>query len=347
MSKKILHVLQSSHFSGAENVACQIIKMFEDSADYEMAYASRDGQIRESLKEKNIKFYPMKKLCRKELKRVIDEYKPDIIHAHDNRTSIISSLFSRKCTIISHIHGNNKIMNSFNLKSFLFNICSKRFKRIIWVSESSLNDYYFKNNVIDKSVVQYNVINSDEIIKKSNLYEYGKEYDLIYIGRLAYPKNPERLIEIMRLLKEKNENINMAIVGDGVDRPKIEELINKYKLNNNITLYGFQKNPYPILKNSKILIMTSIYEGTPMIALEAQALGKPIVATPVDGLKKIIINEENGYLSDDNNDIAQKIIQFLNNQDEYNKLAKDSFNIFKTKNNIKKYFEKIKIIYEE
>ena len=56
---KILHLLQSNRFSGAENVVCQIIRMFENEPNIEMVYCSRDGQIREALNERNINYFKM------------------------------------------------------------------------------------------------------------------------------------------------------------------------------------------------------------------------------------------------------------------------------------------------
>ena len=117
-------------------------------------------------------------------------------------------------------------------------------------------------------------------------------------------------------------------------------MVKELSLEKNVTFYGFQKNPYPFLKKSKILLLTSLYEGTPMCALEAQSLGKPIIATPVDGLKKLIINDVNGYLTDDNNLFSQKIIEFLKKDH-----TKEVLDIFKKNNDIEKYIETIEKLY--
>ena len=343
--KKILHLLASNKFSGAENVVCQIIKMFTNS-EYEMYYCSPDGDIRKYLKKENINFVPLKKLSLCEIRKVIKKIKPDIIHAHDNKATTYASLLKRDYKLISHIHGNNKIMNSINLKTIIFNICSKKVNRFIWVSDSSLNGYIYSENVKKRSSTLYNVINAEDLIKNSTEYKCEEQYDMIYLGRLAYPKNPERLINIIKLIISKNPNIKVAIVGDGEDKEKVESLINKYKIQNNIKMYGYVQNPYPILLKSKILVMTSIYEGTPMCALEAQALGKPIIATPVDGLKDIIKNDVNGYLTDDNEKFANKILHSLNKK-EYKKLSSNTVKEFTIRNNVNVYANKIKQIYEE
>ena len=340
---KVLHVLASNKYSGAENVACTIISNKPD--DFEMTYCSPNGPISETLKEKNIKYLPIKKLSYKEVKKIVKSYKPDIIHAHDNKATVIASLFSKRIKIISHIHGNNKIMNKLNLKTILFNLASKRITKFIWVSKSSLDDYYFKNNIVDKSIILYNVVNQSEVEIKAKEYYIDEEYDLIFLGRLGYPKNPERLIEIIDKLKKCKDDIKVAIVGNGPDKEKIENEVKVKKLDDNIKFYGFVNNPFPILKKSKMLIMTSIYEGTPMCALEAQALGKPVVSTPVDGLKDVIINKYNGFLSDDNNEIVTFVYELLNNYNNMILLNKNSLKKSKEINNIKQYIDKIIKIY--
>lgn len=332
--KRIMHLLSSNIYSGAENVACNIIK--ELNSKYDICYCSPKGNVSEKLKDYSIKYIGIKRMSYHEIKKAVYDFKPDIIHAHDNKATVFASFFHKKCKIISHIHGNNKIMNRRNLKTILFNLCSNNIDKFIWVSDSSLDGYYYKKNILNKSVVLYNVIDTKEVKNKSNAYKVEKKYDLIFLGRLAYPKNPERLIDIMKILKGKKNDITLAIVGDGSDRAKIEQLVHDFGLNDNITFYGYKQNPYPILKNSKILVMTSIYEGTPMCALEAQALGKYIIATPVDGLKKIVINDDNGFLSNDNEELANKIIEFL---------KKKKLNVNNINSNLEKYLIAIDDIY--
>ena len=92
--------------------------------------------------------------------------------------------------------------------------------------------------------------------------------------------------------------------------------------------------------------MTSIYEGTPMCALEAQALGKPIVATPVDGLKEIVINGCNGYLFDNNELLASKIL-FLLKTEKYKEFELNSIEKFDLNFNLENYIKNIDKIYTE
>ena len=92
MAEKILHILRSNKFSGAENVVCQIINIFKTDKNFEMVYVSPEGPIKDTLKEKNINYIPIKKLSFLEIKRVINEYKPDVIHAHDFTASVLVAI---------------------------------------------------------------------------------------------------------------------------------------------------------------------------------------------------------------------------------------------------------------
>lgn len=336
--KRIMHLLSSNIYSGAENVACNIIK--ELNSKYDICYCSPKGNVSEKLKDYSIKYIGIKRMSYHEIKKAVDDFKPDIIHAHDNKATVFASFFHKKCKIISHIHGNNKIMNTKNIKSMIFNIISHNISKFIWVSNSAFNDYYYSDKIKDKSLILYNVIDDSEIYKKVKDYKVTKDYDLIYLGRLGYPKNPVRLLQIIEIIKSKNKNIRLAIVGDGEERVNLEKIVAEKKLEKNVEFFGYQKNPFPILFKSKIMIMTSLYEGTPMCALEAQALGKPIVATPVDGLKDIIKNGYNGYLVSDNNEFAEKINKLLKMD-----LSENVLKSFKEKNNIKKYIDTIEKLY--
>lgn len=342
--KTILYLVSTNQYSGAENVACTIIQHLQN--EYDMAYCSPDGPIRNALKTHDINFIPLKKFNYKSIRKAIEKYNPDIIHAHDYRASLLASLFHRNAIIISHIHQNNPKLRQKNIYSWIFKHRAKRFSKIIWVSESAFKDYYYSRQLKLNSIVLPNIVDSEKVIKNSKINPPKEHYDVIFLGRLAPPKNPKRFIRISSELTKLNKHIRIAIVGDGEQRAIIEQLITENNLQNNIKLYGRVENPYPILANSKILVMTSVFEGTPMAALEAQCLGVPIVSTPTDGLLKIIQDGKNGFIALNNADFTEKITKILSDDVLYNKLSNNAKTLFRQENDAKSYFDKIKAIYE-
>ena len=341
--KKIMHLLASNSYSGAENVACMIINEF--NTEYDMAYCSTIGRIEETLKEKKIDYYPIRKITRRELKKVIKEYKPDIIHAHDVRASYIASAFHRKINIISHIHGNHLFMRKTTIKSLLYRNAIKKFKHIFWVSESCLENFKFKKKAYSKSSILFNVINTNDIKNKIEQDDNIYNYDVVFLGRLNEAKNPMRMINIFNRVYQKNNTIKFAIIGDGEYYEKLSMYIKDNSLEKAITLFGFKENPYKILKCSKLLLMTSVHEGVPMVALETMSLGIPIVSTPTDGMINLI-DDSIGLLSDDDDDIIKKIIEIIDIKDDSRKEMTDRvISKFKNINNLKQYKDKIKKYY--
>lgn len=346
---KVLHLISTNVFSGAENVACQIIKLFSNDDKYKMVYCSTIGSNKESLENRKIEVLPLEKFNYACVKKAIEEFKPDIIHAHDARASIMAAVCVKKETIkiISHIHGNHENMRKFGVKTFLYNRTSRKYNKIIWVSGSAFNDYYYKNKIARKSIVLYNVINSDEVYEKVEIDKNNYNYDIIYLGRLTYPKNPIRLLEIIAKVKEKYQNLKVAIVGSGELQEEVKRKIEELHLKDCITLYGFLPNPYKILKSSKIMLMTSRYEGTPMCALEAIALNIPIVTTRTDGLKEIVKDGVTGYLSDANEVLCEKILYLLENPEELKEMKIDIEKYNKEINNLDYYKCTIEEVYKD
>ena len=221
---RILHVLSSSNFSGAENVACQIINMFRDHQDIEMAYCSVDGPIRNALEERNILFFPIREMSLAEMKRVINEFKPDIIHAHDMRASFFSAISCGNVKLISHIHNNAYDSRGMSIKSVAYLFAAIKADKIFWVSKSSLNGYYFNKLILKKSIVLYNITDVSEIEKRVLSDGNNYDYDVVYVGRITYQKNPQRLLNVFHKVYEIDKNIKVAIVGDG-NKNDIEEII--------------------------------------------------------------------------------------------------------------------------
>lgn len=303
-----MHLLKSSHFSGAENVVCQIINLFKNDKNIEMFYCSYDGQIRDELLARNIKFVPIKSFTAKEIKRVIKEQKPDIIHAHDMNASYIASKCCKKIKLISHIHNNNINSRGLSLKSLGYLYATKKIKHIFWVSQSSFDGYAFHNLLRKKSEVLYNVVDIKALESKMLQDNNNYSYDIVYLGRLTTPKNPIRLMNVFKMIIDKKPDIKIAVIGNGDLETETKEEAKKLGIVEKIDFLGFKSNPYKILHDSKLMIMTSSWEGTPMCVLESLSLGVPIVSTPVDGVKAIVENNGVGFLSHDNEELVNKCI---------------------------------------
>lgn len=342
---RIFHVLTSTTYSGAENVVCQIIHMFKENVGVEMFYCSPDGPINDSLREKGVNFVPLKAFNVRELKHVINEYKPDIVHAHDMRAAFVSAKACGKTPLIIHIHNNNYDNRGLTLKSIGFLFPAVKAKHIFYVSGSSYKGYFFHSFFKKKSSVLYNVIDEEGVRKKAEEDMSCYNYDVVFLGRLTLPKNPLRLLSVLKLVVKKDPIIRVAIVGTGDMYNQVKECVVNQGLIDNVFLLGFMSNPLKILKESKVMVMTSKWEGTPMCALEAMSLGVPIVSTPTDGLKDLVDNSITGFLSDDDAVLAEKIVEIIHNQQLYQTLNQGSLQKSAQINNISLYRKSLEEFY--
>jgi glycosyltransferase involved in cell wall biosynthesis len=340
---KVLHILNTRKLSGAENVAIEIISAFKD--EVEMAYMSLEGEIRNSLAERSVKYFPVNHLSKNELSKWINEYKPDIIHAHDIRATIQAVRSANGTPVISHIHGNHDDMKKVSIKSLLYLLYSLRVKSIIAVSKSVVEDYAFSKVIRPNCRVIYNTMNKDRIIEKSQSENHEYHFDFVFLGRLAYPKDPLRVAEVATKVLKQIPNVKFGIIGDGDQKKLMEDFFIAEGVMDRVVFCGYLKNPYKALGQAKAMIMCSEYEGTPMAALESLILGKPIISTPVDGLKDIIVNGENGYISTNNDELAQYVCNVITNDRLRAKLQNGARKTAEEYSDINKYKAELMNIY--
>lgn len=342
---KVMHVLNSRIYSGAEKVICQIIKSFREDG-VEMVYCSPDSEnVRKMLAEQNVTFLPMQSLNVKNLKKIIDEQKPDLIHAHDMRASFFSALCCGSIPMISHIHNNAYDARRLSPKTIAYLLAGFRARHILWVSNSSYEGYAFHKLFAKKSSVLYNIIDTEQIAEKKAQDENTYDYDMIYVGRLTFQKDPQRLMRLCARLKESKPDLKAAIVGTGELEAEVKALCEELGIQENVHFLGFQSNPIKMVHDSKAMILTSRWEGTPMCALEAMALGTPVVSTPSDGMKDLIDDGVNGYLTDDDAVMAEKLLKIMNDPDHRRELSENTKKKFALINDAPKYKEAISACY--
>ncbi|WP_461206051.1 glycosyltransferase [Clostridium sp. DL1XJH146] len=345
MKTKILHILNTSSFSGAENVAITIINNM--NSDYECAYASYDGSIREELDKNNIQFFSLNSMSIFEIRRICRLFKPDVIHAHDYTASIISALSGVKVSIISHLHNNSPWIKTYHPYSFVYLLSALRYKKILGVSDSIFKEYVFGKNIVKKSVVISNPINIQTILEKAKQAKnVNAKYDVVFLGRLATQKNPLRFIELIKKISVEYPRIRVAMIGDGNLKEDCINKISNLDLSYTVDILGFLSNPYGILANSKILCMTSNWEGFGLVAVEALSLGIPVVATPVGGLPGIV-DQNCGVLTNDDHLYISEVIKLLENRDYRTQKSKMGIKKAEMLNNIKSYIENLCKIYYE
>lgn len=342
---KVMHVLNSRIYSGAEKVVCQIIHAFQ--GEVEMVYCSPESDIvRKMVEGQGVTYLPMKTMSVSELSRVIREQKPDLIHAHDMRAGFFSALCCGNIPLVSHIHNNAYDARGLSPKTVGYLLAGFRAKHIFWVSQSSFDGYAFHKLFANKSSVLYNVIDTDEIYTKLSQDSNTYDYDLIYVGRLTYQKNPQRLLRLCARLKESKPDLKVAIVGTGELEEELKALSQELNLEDTVHFLGFQPNPIKMVAGSKAMILTSRWEGTPMCALEAMALGTPVVSTPSDGMKDLLTDGVSGYLTESDEQMAVDLLKIFTQPEHRQLLAENARKKFDSLNDGEAYKQAIWTAYQ-
>jgi glycosyltransferase involved in cell wall biosynthesis len=384
MKKKILIIIDNlKRGGGAEKVASdftiQLSKEYEISVltfeDIENRYPVRANYY--SLQE-NIKLLPriiklLKiHLIQKFLKiyKVIKEISPEIIVSFMDLTNIISVfvkiIFRIKIPLIICVHTNPKKAYEKDLKFLnpLLSIfySSKFTNRIITISKE-LQYILEKNYQIEKTKLKtiYNGIDLEKIKELSKeliednqkIFENKNLIKFITVGRLVESKAQNVLIESFSIVKNFVPNSKLIIIGKGPLKKDLKKLIKSKGLNNDILLLGFKKNPFKYIANSDIFILSSKFEGLPMVLLEALACEVPIISTNCStGPEEILDNNKYGFLVNvmDSKDMAEKMVFLAKNpkiREEYSKKSAVRAQLFDYKKIREKWIDLIESLIEK
>ena len=314
---RIMHVLKSSVYSGAENVVITIIRSLSEQFDF--IYVATDGPIREVLERENIPFQLLPAFDRKNLCGAIAARHPDIVHAHDFSATVLCASIRGGFRLISQLHYDPPWVRKWNAKTIMYRLCRPKIDRVLTVSGKSFENMVFAPCYREKMTVVGNPIDSDRIQRLAREIppELGDgTCDLIFVGRLVEQKNPQQFIRLVSALKTKMPDIKAWMLGSGELDHDCEALIEELGLERNVELKGFCSNPYPYISRARLLCMTSRWEGFGLVLLEANILGIPVLSTRTAGAEEVL-GENAAELCGGEGEMGEKAIQLCRDSDVY------------------------------
>ncbi len=196
------------------------------------------------------------------------------------------------------------------------------FNKIVFVSKESQSSFTnIYKELKDKTLVINNFIDIKEIQDKSKEeIEVKKQKNkklFVFVGRLDdSSKKVSRAINLVKEIKD----IELWIVGDGPDRNRYENEVEKLKLQKEIKFIGSKINPYPYMNEADYIILTSDYEGFPVTYLEAIALKKDIITTIPTSDEYIDIKEYAYIISKDKKEMVKEVKEILKNKKDTKKI---------------------------
>jgi len=230
-----------------------------------------------------------------------NEHKVASIHALKSVELINKSFFNTisKISYKSTYYFFDKVVCiSDAIKKDLIENCGFAFKQKLKViyNPHDIENIEFLSNIPIESEDEKQIFNNDVIV---------------FLGRFSFQKSPWHLIKAFSLIEKKHQNLKLVFIGDGDSNVEsyLQDLILKLKISDKVFFLGRKSNPYQYLKKSKILALSSNYEGTPNVIVESIACEVPVVSSNcTDGIielmslgemKKIdnLLETESGFIT--------------------------------------------------
>ncbi|MDY2728311.1 MAG: glycosyltransferase [Candidatus Onthovivens sp.] len=271
-----------------------------------------------SLLIKNINFVLFSKFkYRKLIKKITAENDILIGSSLDNYMII-----PRGRTFVKHYHFNGKFGNSFNEK--FMKLFYRKPDYYVFLNESILEAINGKNKY--KKSRSFFIENPIKI--KRNFIRKEAENKFIFLGRFADQKNPLFLIKSMSLLRSKNVKFTLDLYGEGKLENQIKSLISELSLDDCVFVHKPEKDIQKILMDKNLLLLTSLYEGMPLVINEAAALGVPTFTTNFGESTIDCVTKENGIIVNAKSpeEYASHLYLFLNDKNKLENLAISAFN---------------------
>lgn len=363
--KNILITIRQGKIGGGETHVLQIVENYDQNQFNLFVLSFTFGEMIDKLKKINVDCYVIETLkpfdirIWKKVKNLAKKLDIDLIHAHGSRAMSNSFWASRtlKIPTIYTVHGWSFHKTDktwvYKVKTIIESFLTNQARLTICVSKSNQEEgeknFQLKNSIVIENGIDLNKFNPNnkyENLKLSLKIDPSKSI-VIYLSRLTKQKDPLTIIKSMQNIVEATNDIILVIVGDGEMRKTCEQFVKELDLTESVIFLGFRQDIASLLNNSDIYCLPSLWEGLPIGLLEAMSMGKPCIATSVDGNKEVITHNYNGILIEPKNhrQLAEHILNLYFNKNLRDKLAINAKNTIKTKYSIQKMMRKLTIVY--
>lgn len=351
---KILHLIYTTGIAGAEKYLVNLLPgLKEYNIDCDLICVCPKSAIPiittycEMMKSKGIKVTLLiggKKnflFIVKSINNYLKQEGINIIHAHlssaDLLAVLIKTMYNKKLFIISSKHGyDEKYLVKYsadakrhkidrNLYYYFTKLLLNKINVNLAISKA-ISDLYFNIKLTPKPYPYiHHGIPETEIDN-----DIAQLNQIIIIGRLENMKGHKFLLEAMPEVIKHFPSIRLLILGEGSEKYNLQKQATDLGIEKEIIFMGFQTDPYTYIRQSKIIILPSLFEPFGLVYIEAFSLKVPVVAFDVPAANEIIINNETGILIQrfDSQMLSQKIIYLLSNNEKRKELSEKAYQKF-------------------
>ncbi len=369
MKTNILHTIRQGKIGGGETHVLDLVQTLDKDRFNSAVISFTDGEMVDRLEKLGIKCYvipttkPFDCSVWSKVGEIATAENANIIHAHGTRACSNSFRAAKKRNIplIYTIHG-----WSFHHTQPVYIRTVRELSERYLVRKSTVNIAVSDANrqegierlKMPHSVVVKNGVNLNKFSPEGAYKDIRRELNIPaettligYIVRLTEQKDPLTFIRAIRCVTDRDgsANIRFLIVGDGDLKRQAVALADQLGVSSRIIFQDFRTDVPDILHAVDIYCLPSLWEGLPIGLLEAMAMKKTIVATPVDGTKEIVSDRENGLLVPikDPSKLADAVIELHNDRQLARRLAENAHKDIEQKYNVLKMTKEIENVYRQ
>ena len=314
--KKILFLIHDLGQGGAEKVLVNLVNNM-DTTKFDITVMTLfDEGVNKQFLDSKIKYktcfskaipgnsHLMKLLTPKQLHKwlIKDKYDIEVAYLEGTCARVISGCQDKSTKLVSWIHIEQKKMKraSASFRSEKESIdCYNKFKKIICVSHTVKEDFEKLFTVNGSVEVLYNTNESTKILKLSRepvteVVFSEKEIKIVGVGKLLKSKGFDRILGIVKKLRDAQYPIHFYILGIGPEEENFKKYVKENNLLQNVSFLGYQTNPYKYVAKCDLFICASYAEGFSTAATEALIVGTPVCTVEVSGMKEML-GENNEY----------------------------------------------------
>lgn len=284
--------------------------------------------------------------------------KPDILETHGHKANFVAFVLTRffKVPWISFVHGwtdeDWKIKAYNRLDKFIL----KYPDRVVAVSKGLASKLYGSNIQQDKIRIIYNAVPEKNLHEDYPALEVRKEFNipkrhklLGVIGRLSPEKGQIYFLQAFSQVIENFPDVTALMAGEGPDEKELRAFCTAKNLGSRVIFAGYQKNITSIYESLDVVILPSLSEGMPMVALEGMLAGKPVIGTKVGGTPEVIVQQKTGLLVPpaDPVSLARAILELITDEKKLKTFSENSRKFVRDKFSLEKRVETIVELYRE
>jgi glycosyltransferase involved in cell wall biosynthesis len=368
----VLYIITKLELGGAQKVCLSLFEGLNQAQSHALLISSAQGKLSETVKDKSnvillnslqreISFKAIKQEIQfffelvSHIKKLKKQYPNLIVHTHSTKAGIVgrwASFFAGVKTRIHTVHGYAFHPHQSKLVWLAIYLCElvTSFITTHFVCVSSqdvktgirLFPHFAKKHSIIRAAVDTQFF-YNPAIKATPFPSSDESFIFGTIACFKKQKNLFDLLKAFELAHQYNTNTHLEIIGDGMLRPQIEEFIHTAKLNDAITLHGWQDDVRPFMAQWHAFTLSSLWEGLPCAIIEARLLKLPVLSYDTGGIHDVICSGENGFLYKKGawQSLASGMLNLARNKDLYRSLQSynDDFKDFDTHHMIKEHIE--------